>query len=91
MGLSVDKDIRDGRRDGCAEAIDRDDTGRDQTTVGHVERMADGRLLKRAAELREEANAEMGGMCQERCKEGRRGGRLEEEDKRQRRAEQTIR
>ena len=39
------------------------------------------------AEFREqgtrEANAEMGGLCKERCEEGRRGGRLEEEDRRQ--------
>ena len=33
----------------------------------------------------------MGGLCQERCEEGRRGGRLEEEDKRQMRVEKTIR
>ena len=26
----------------------------------------------------------MGGLCKERCEEGRRGGRLEEEDRRQR-------
>ena len=29
-----------------------------------------------------EAKAEMGGLCKEGCEEGRRGGRLEEEDKR---------
>ena len=58
--------------------------------AGHVERMADERLPKRAAELRDhagqeetrEAKAEMGGLCKERCEEDRRGGRLEEEDKR---------
>ena len=49
--------------------------------AGHVERMAHDRLPKRAAELREH--------CHKR--EGRRGGRLEEEDKRQRRVEKTIR
>ena len=38
-----------------------------------------------------EAKAEMGGLCIERCKEGRRGGRLEEEDRRQRRVEKTCR
>ena len=38
-----------------------------------------------------EFNAEMGGLCEERCEEDRRGGRLEEEDKRQRRVEKTIR
>ncbi len=60
--------------------------------------MADDRLPKRAAESREEvhdktreANAEMGGLCSARCEEGRRGGRLEEEDKRQGRVEKTIR
>ena len=31
----------------------------------------------------------MGGLCEERCEEDRRGGRLEEEDKRQRRVEKT--
>ena len=38
-----------------------------------------------------EANAEMGGLCHERCEESRRRGRLEEEDKRQMRVEKTIR
>ena len=33
----------------------------------------------------------MGGLCKERCEEGMRGERLEEEDKRQRRVEKTIR
>ena len=33
----------------------------------------------------------MGGLCEERCEEDRRGGRLEEDDKRQRRVEKTIR
>ena len=33
----------------------------------------------------------MGGLRKERCEEGRRGGRLEEEDKRQRRVEKTSR
>ena len=33
----------------------------------------------------------MGGLCEERCEEGRRGGSLEEEDKTQRRMEKTIR
>ena len=36
-----------------------------------------------------EAKAEMGGLCYERCEEGRRGGRLEEEGRIQRRVEQT--
>ena len=60
--------------------------------------MADDRPPKRAAELREkdrrrrrEAKAEIGGLCLERCEEGRRGGRLEEEENRQRRVEKTIR
>ena len=34
---------------------------------------------------------EMGGLCIERCEEGRRGGRLEEEDTRQSRVEKTSR
>ena len=38
-----------------------------------------------------EAKAEMGGQCYERCLKGRRGGRLEEEDMRQKRVEQIIR
>ena len=38
-----------------------------------------------------EAKAEMGGLCKERCEEGRRGGRLEEEDRRQSRVEKTSR
>ena len=38
-----------------------------------------------------EAKAEMGGLCKERCEEGRRGGRLEEEDTRQSRVEKTSR
>ena len=33
----------------------------------------------------------MGGLCKERCEEGRRGGSLEEEDRRQRRVEKTSR
>ena len=49
-----------------ADELDRE-TGEEQTTVaGHVERMADDRLLKRAAELTEEekreAKAEMGAL-----------------------------
>ena len=38
-----------------------------------------------------EAKAEMGRLCKERCEEGRRGGRLEEEDTRQSRVEKTSR
>ena len=34
---------------------------------------------------------EMGGLCKARCEEGRRGGGLEEEDRRQRRVEKTSR
>ena len=48
--------------------------------AGHVERMADDRLPKRAAELREEGRRRRG-MPRLRCEEGRRGGRLDEEDK----------
>ena len=57
---------------------------------GHVERMADDRLPKRAAELREQGRRRRG-RPKLRWEEGRRGGRLEEEDKRQRRVEKTIR
>ena len=67
--------------------------------AGHVERMADDRLPKRAAELREQGRRRRGRprlrwedcVLKERCDESRRGGRLEEEDKRQRRKEKTIR
>ena len=67
--------------------------------AGHVERMADDRLPKRVAELREEGRRRRlrPRLRWEDCvkrdvsKEGRRGGRLEEEDKRQRRVENTIR
>ena len=65
--------------------------------AGHVERMAGDRLAKSAAELREEGRWRRGrtrarreDLREERCEEGRRGGRLEE-DKRQRRVENTIR
>ena len=37
------------------------------------------------------AKTEMGGLCKERCEEDRRGGRLEEEDRRQRRVEKNSR
>ena len=33
----------------------------------------------------------MGGLCEERCEEDMRGGRLEEEDRRQRRVEKNSR
>ena len=33
----------------------------------------------------------MRGLCKERCEEGRRGGRMEEEDRRQSRVEMTSR
>ena len=68
--------------------------------AGHVGRMADDRLPKRAAELREEGRMRRGRPRlrwedyverDARCEEGRRGGRLEEEDKRQGRVEKTIR
>ena len=61
--------------------------------AGHIERMVDDRLPKRAAELREkrEVNAEMGGLCKERYEEHRREGRHEKEDRRQRRVGNTSR
>ena len=65
--------------------------------AGHVERLADDRLPKRAAELREQGRRRGGRPrlrwedCVERCEEGRRGGRLEEEDTRQSRVEKTSR
>ena len=64
--------------------------------AGHVERMADdrwpiteesGRVTRAGQE--ETREAEMGGLCKERCEEGRRGGRLEEEDTRQSRVEKN--
>ena len=54
--------------------------------AGHVERMADDRLPNRAAQLREQGRRRRGRPrlrwedCFERCEEGRRGGRPEEED-----------
>ena len=55
--------------------------------AGHVENMADNRIPKRAAELLEESRwrrwstmLSRGGLCYERREEGRRGGRLKEED-----------
>ena len=52
--------------------------------AGYIERMADGRLPKRAAELREEGKRRRGRprlrwedcVKSRRCEEGRRGGRL---------------
>ena len=52
--------------------------------------MTDYRRERQSYERRE-AKAEMGGLCKERCEEGRRGGRLEEEDTRQSRVEKTSR
>ena len=37
------------------------------------------------------AKTEMGGLCKEGCQEDRRGGRLEGEDRRQRRVEKNSR
>ena len=63
--------------------------------AGHIERMADDRLPKRAAELREQGRRRRGRprLRWEDCvkREGRRGGRLEEEHKKQRRMEKTFR
>ena len=65
--------------------------------AGHVGRMADDRLPKRAAELREEGRMRRG---QPRLRwedyverDGRKagGGRVEEKDKKQGRVEKTIR
>ena len=50
-----------------------------------------GRVTRAGQEETRKANAEMVGLCKERCEEGRRGGRLEEEDRRQRRVEKTSR
>ena len=71
LGANNSKTI-DGRqaknvkgRDGSAEALDRE-TGEEQITVtGHVERMADDRLPKRAAALREHivASVQQGCNC----------------------------
>ena len=64
--------------------------------AGHVERMADDRLPKRVAQLRQQGKRRRGRPmlrwedC-ERCEEGRRRRRLEEEYKRQRRVEKTSR
>ena len=58
--------------------------------------MADDKLPKRAAYLREQGRRRRGRPrlrwedCVERCEEGRREGRLEEEDKRLRRVEKTM-
>ena len=49
------------------------------------------RVTRAGQEETREAKAEMGGLCKERCEEGRRGGRLEEEDTRQSRVEKTSR
>ena len=52
--------------------------------AGHVERMADDRLPKRVVEFTRGGQDETINAKAE-CKEDRRGGRLEEEDTRQRR------
>ena len=65
--------------------------------AGHVDWMEGDRQPKRAAELREQDRRRRGRPrlrwedCVKRCEEGGRGGRLEEEDKKQRRVEKTIR
>ena len=65
--------------------------------AGQVERVADDRLPKKAAELREQGRRRRGrprliwDCVKIYCEEGRRGGRLEEKDKRQRRVEKTSR
>ena len=65
--------------------------------AGHVERMADDRLPRRVVELREVGRRRRlrprlrWEDCVKRCKASRRGGRLEEVYKRQRRVENTIR
>ena len=66
--------------------------------AGHVERMADDRLPKRATELHEEGRRRRGrpSLRWEDCvkRDARKAGeeeRLEEKDKRQRRVEKTIR
>ena len=57
--------------------------------AGHVERMAVDRLPTAGGD--EGAKTEMGGLCLNVRKAIKRGGRLEEEDNRQRRVEKTIR
>ena len=66
--------------------------------AGHVERMADDRLPKRAAELREQGRRRRGRprLRWEHCvkrhvRKSGEGGRREEEDKRQRRVKKAIR
>ena len=62
---------------------------------GHVEKMADDRLPKRATALREQGRRRRGRprLRWEDCvkRDVKRGGRLEGEDKRQSRVEKTIR
>ena len=81
------------RMDRSAEELDRERLARGRLQwVGHVESMADDRLPKRAAQLREQGRRRRGrprlrwedcvSLCYERSEEGRRGGRLEEEDNR---------
>ena len=85
-------------RDRSAEELERE-TGQEQNTVGWTRRKdgrwpiteESGRVTKAGQEETREAKAEMGGLCKERCEEGRRGGRLEEEDTRQSRVEKTSR
>ena len=84
-------------RDASAEELDRE-TGEEQITVGRARRKdggwqtaeESGRVTCGGQEETREANAEMGGLLSE-MRVCRRGGRLEEEDKRQRRVEKTIR
>ena len=67
--------------------------------MGWTRRKADDRLPKRAAELRVQGRRRQGRprlrwkdcVLKERCEEDRRGGRLEEEDRRQRRVEKNSR
>ena len=81
-----------------AEELDREN-GQEQITVGWTRRKdgrwpiteESGRVTRAGQEETGEAKAEIGGLCKEICEEGRRGGRLKEEDTRQCRVEKTSR
>ena len=94
----VRKIARVARADRSAEELDRE-TGEEQTTVGRTRRKdggwqttkESGRVTWGGQDETRAAKAEMGCLCWERWEEGRRGGRLEEDGKKQGRVEKTIR